>query len=305
MAIAAQSSAGTDVLGTCPPERGVAVQVLGSGGPIADDARASSAYLIWIDGDSQILIDAGGGAFLRFGEAAAKFEELRFIGLSHFHTDHSADLPALLKSGYFSNSKQGFTIAGPGAGGPFPGLNTYLDSLLSHDHGAYRYLAGYLDGSDNLAKISPVEIDPRQTEAVTVYEDVDRKILVDALPVPHGIVPSLAYRIRIDKQVVVFGSDQNGGNPRFTDFAKHASILLMHMPVSEGAEGAARKLQAPPGVIGQIASDANAATLIISHLMKRSLDNLGSNIRTLKTKFAGRIIVADDLDCAVLTTQGK
>ena len=81
-------------------ERGdVAVQVLGSGGPIADDARASAAYLVWVEGSSLALIDAGGGAFLRFGEAGARFEALDFIGLSHFHTDHSADFPALLKSG--------------------------------------------------------------------------------------------------------------------------------------------------------------------------------------------------------------
>ena len=66
----------------CPPASGVAVQVLGSGGPIADDGRASSAYLIWVDGKSRVLIDAGGGAFLRFAEAEADFRDLDFIGLS-------------------------------------------------------------------------------------------------------------------------------------------------------------------------------------------------------------------------------
>jgi len=35
---------------TCTEHDGVAVQVLGSGGPIADDARASSGYLVWVDG---------------------------------------------------------------------------------------------------------------------------------------------------------------------------------------------------------------------------------------------------------------
>ena len=72
---------------------GVAVQVLGSGGPIADDARASAAYLVWIDGLSRALVDFGGGAFLRFGEAGGEFDALDFVGISHFHADHSADLP--------------------------------------------------------------------------------------------------------------------------------------------------------------------------------------------------------------------
>ena len=79
----------------CPPAEGVALQVLGSGGPIADDARASTAYVVWIDGASRALIDMGSGSFLRFGQAGASFGELDFVGLSHFHTDHSADFPAL------------------------------------------------------------------------------------------------------------------------------------------------------------------------------------------------------------------
>ncbi|MDE5035969.1 hypothetical protein NAI71_12475, partial [Francisella tularensis subsp. holarctica] len=37
------------------------VQLLGSGGPITDDARAYAGELIWFNGKSKILIDAGGG----------------------------------------------------------------------------------------------------------------------------------------------------------------------------------------------------------------------------------------------------
>ena len=77
----------------CPALEGVAVQVLGSGGPIADDDRASTGYIVWVDGQSRVLIDAGGGTFLRFGEAGANFAQLDLVGLSHFHTDHSADFP--------------------------------------------------------------------------------------------------------------------------------------------------------------------------------------------------------------------
>ncbi|MEO1204683.1 MAG: MBL fold metallo-hydrolase, partial [Pseudomonadota bacterium] len=54
---------------SCPPADGVAVQVLGSGGPIADDDRASSGYLVWVDGKARAMIDAGNGSLLRFAEA--------------------------------------------------------------------------------------------------------------------------------------------------------------------------------------------------------------------------------------------
>ena len=45
----------------------VAVQILGSGGPGVNRDRASSSYLLWIDAQARILVDIGGGAFLRFG----------------------------------------------------------------------------------------------------------------------------------------------------------------------------------------------------------------------------------------------
>jgi len=40
----------------------VTVQILGSGGPVVSKDRASSSYLLWIDGRSRMLVDMGGGA---------------------------------------------------------------------------------------------------------------------------------------------------------------------------------------------------------------------------------------------------
>jgi len=48
---------------------GLAVQVLGSGGPELQDKRASTSYLIWDHSAAHVLIDAGGGSALRFGES--------------------------------------------------------------------------------------------------------------------------------------------------------------------------------------------------------------------------------------------
>src|SRR5579862_10028706 len=75
---------------TCS-KHGVQVQVLGSGGPELEDKRASSSYLVWKDDRPRILIDAGGGSALRFGQSGAHVAELDAILFTHLHIDHSAD----------------------------------------------------------------------------------------------------------------------------------------------------------------------------------------------------------------------
>ncbi len=41
---------------------GVSVQILGSGGPFGV-GRAAAGYIVWINGVSRIMVDAGGGTF--------------------------------------------------------------------------------------------------------------------------------------------------------------------------------------------------------------------------------------------------
>ncbi len=285
----------------CPLNPGITLQVLGSGGPVADDGRASVGYLLWIDGRSRVLIDAGGGVFLRFGEARASFADLEFIGLSHFHTDHSADFPAILKSGYFSSRSRPLSVAGPDGDGVFPGLQSFLSRTLDKNSGAFAYLSGYLGGTGGLAKLEPIEV--TGTRAVRVFEQsVDgRDVVIDAMHVPHGIVPTLAFRVMIDDQVAVFASDQNGSNADFVEFAGDADVLVMHMAVPQDAGGAAAKLHALPNRVGEIAASADVGQLVLSHFMARSLRDLAGNVDHVRKSYAGQIVIAEDLGCIALS----
>jgi ribonuclease BN (tRNA processing enzyme) len=279
----------------CPPAEGTALQVLGSGGPIADDGRASSSYIVWVDGKSRVLIDAGGGSFLRFGEAGGSLNDLEFVGLSHFHADHSADFVALLKSGNFANRDRPLTVAGPSGASRFPGLDDFLSANLDSETGAFKYLSGYLDGSGGLAQLSAIEI-ATDTSSKDLLPD-NETLAVYAQHVPHGIVPALGFRIEAEGQSLVFSSDQNGSDPAFAEFASDASLLVMHMPIPENAGDGARQLHAVPSRIGEIANDADADRLLLSHFMARSLDNLDDNLAFVRGKFDGQLLIAEDLYC--------
>lgn len=281
----------------CKQSDKVLLQVLGSGGPIADDGRSSTGYLVWINQHSRFLIDTGGGTFLRFGEAGARFEDLSLIAISHFHTDHSSDLAAILKSGYFSNRTTSLKISGPGGAGDYPTLDQFLGRLLGSESGAYAYLSGYLDGGDGPVKLEPIVVDPMLQHSSRVYTDPENELEVSAIGVPHGPVPALAYRIRIGQKSLVFSGDQNGNSEKFLEFAQGADILVMHMPVPEGVSGVGRNLHAPPGVIGSIAAKTGAGKLILSHFMARSLADLSSNLDEIRFRYKGPIITAYDLEC--------
>lgn len=51
--------------------QGIQLQILGSGGPEVGDQRASSSYLVWLDGKARVLINVGGGSSVNFERSGA------------------------------------------------------------------------------------------------------------------------------------------------------------------------------------------------------------------------------------------
>ena len=129
----------------CAPEP-VAVQILGSGGPVVNPDRASSAYLLWVNNQARVLVDMGGGAFHRFGQAQARLSDLALMAISHLHPDHVSDLPALL---WLSNQtrQEPLPIAGPSGNDAVPGFPTFLSRLFDQKSGAFQVLGGTLGGT--------------------------------------------------------------------------------------------------------------------------------------------------------------
>ncbi|AVI67709.1 MBL fold metallo-hydrolase [Shewanella sp. WE21] len=276
-----------------PLDKEFTLQILGSGGPISDDLRSSSAEVIWWKGRSKIMIDAGGGAYLRFGQSTAKLEDLDFLGITHFHTDHVADLPALLKGGYFFNRIDPLDIAGPEAGSAFPSLSGYMDALFNSKDGAYAYLNGLYDGSDGLFPVTITDVPYQTTVRTKVYQQDG--LTIYALGIPHGDVPCLAYRIESEKGVIVISADQNGSNPAFIDFAKSADILMMPMAVHESADEVSAFMHGKPSIIGQIAAQVNPKLLVLNHWMGVSLKHQSESMKIIQELYHGKVIASRDL----------
>src|SRR5271154_2562410 len=213
----------------------VAVQVLGSGAPGFVKDRANTSYLLWVGNQARILVDAGGGAYVRFGQAQAKFSDLSMILVSHLHPDHSSDLPGVLWSGRNARNDT-LPIVGPSGNEAAPAFNDFLMRLFDPKSGSWEVLSSVVAPGPGV-KLDPHVVDVTKQEPTTVY---DRDgIKVTAMGIPHGNLPTLAYRVETQGVTVVYSSDQNGTNPRFPDFAKGTDILVMHLAIGGRADALA------------------------------------------------------------------
>ena len=265
----------------------VTVQVLGSGGPQIKAERASASYLLWVDDKAKVLVDMGGGAFFRFGQAQAKFTDLAMMGVSHLHPDHISDLPALLWGGRMTR-KEPLPIVGPSGNDVAPAFPAFLARLFDAKSGAFQVLGSTVADSPEF-HLQVTTADVTKGEAATVFEHDG--LTVTAFGIPHANLPTLAYRVQTRGLSVVFSSDQNGTNPRFVDFAKGANVLIMHMAI---AAGATSPLHAAPAVVGRIAQDAGVGRLIVSHIGQFDLD---AALADVKKAYTGPLTIGADLQC--------
>jgi len=274
---------------------GVAVQVLGSGGPELQDKRASSSYLVWEDGRARALVDAGGGSALRFGESGAQMSQLDVLLFTHFHVDHSADFPALIKSSWFEDRTRPLPIYGPVGNDFMPSTTEFVNDFFGEKRGAYRYLSELLvPGEKSSYKILPHNV-VGSTKPTAVFRSGD--LAVSAVRVVHGQVPALAWRIELGNKVIVFSGDTNGEDGGLTQLATNADLFIAHNAVPEDAAGIERSLHMPPSIIGQIAGNAHVRHLVLSHRMLRTLGTENQTQSEIKKRFSGPVEFANDLDC--------
>lgn len=273
---------------------GVWLQVLGSGGPEITDKRASSAYLVWQDGRARILVDMGPGSMLRYEQSGARVEDLDVVLLTHLHVDHSADLPALIKASFFTDRARDLPIYGPTGNALMPDTAAFVRALFAQPAGAYRYLGAYLTG-DEAFRLLPHNVSAEGTAVQPVVEGQGYK--VTAVPVHHGPIPALAWRVDIAGRALAFSGDMNGDNRTLPKLAAGVDVLVAHHAIPQDAEGVARKLHMPPSVIGEIAAEARVKRLVLSHRMARTLGREAESKREIRKRYAGPVAFADDGQC--------
>ncbi len=254
-------------------DEGVWIQVLRSGAVRYVETSVASSYLVWVDNQAKLLVDAGQGSAVRFDEADASIDDLDAIAITHLDRENTSDLWAFLRS---SSEDKRLTLMGP----------------FAEDEAFLEYFAG-LELASQTPTVHSISAEGRRRWARYGNET----LRAAAIPVDHGEERGLAWRITIGEQSITFTGDFSNQKDVMAEFAQGSDALVANLGVPETARGASRNASARPSQIGHIAAEADVRMLILgargAHTRGRELQTL----QAIEAGYTGPVMLAEDLEC--------
>ena len=281
------------------PAGSLGLVVLGSGGPGAT-GRAGASYLVLIDGEPRILVDAGPGAFVRVGESDLSLAAVDTVLLTHLHVDHAGGLAALFKARAVSGIDAArFSVWGPAGTGEhptgayFPATSQFIE-LLFGKRGAFAYLADFA---------APVTIDAHDlaiplkgaTAPQVIFAADD--VVIRAVAGHHFDAPAVIYRIEHAGKAVTFSGDIDAkGLAALRTLAKGSDLLVFNSVVRDppGSRAILYELHTPPQAIGEVARGAGVGQLLLSHLSPAVDSHRDEVLESIRKNYAGPVNFASD-----------
>ncbi|WP_231990516.1 MBL fold metallo-hydrolase [Neisseria zoodegmatis] len=282
---------------------GLDVVVLGSGGPELSDKRASTGYLVRENGKARFIIDFGAGSSLNFERAGGDIKDLEALLFTHFHVDHSNDLPALVKASYFSERNRDLPVYGPTGNHAIPTTPLFVERQFG-EKGVYPYLSDFLTGEAAFAlKPIAVNADKKQPK---LFETKLGGFTLKAIPVEHGLLPSLGWRIEKNGCSVTMSGDTSNIGKTLDVLAKNTDVFIAHNAVPETArDKIALKLHMTPSEIGRIAQTTGSRSVVLSHFMRRTENVKPATSAAIRKTYQGKLAFAQDCDIYSLKTGMK
>lgn len=211
--------------------------ILGSGTAIPVPDRYPAAYALELP-QGLALVDCGPGALRRLAQAGHGIERLRAVMLTHYHTDHCADLAALL----FALRSPTYEGRPPLAIHGAPGLVRLVEKLTE----AWPWLQprGY--------ELALHEVTPGRFDLLGAQ--------VDAVPIRHT-AQSLGYRVAADGGAIAFSGDADECD-ELVDVARDTDVFVCEAATPDG-----QKLDGhlTPALAAGYAARAGCRQLVLTH----------------------------------------
>ncbi len=282
---------------TKPWATGTRLVLLGTmAGPVMHPARAMSSQVVFVNGRGH-LVDCGYGAMGRMTEMGMRLSELSQVYVTHHHSDHTADYPALLNLAWIIGIQGQLGIQGP------PPMHRVHAAALA------------VFEEDSQIRINATKREPiaksfavrEIREAGGVYQDSSVKVTA-ALADHAPFEIALAYRFDTPERSIVISGDTSPSD-KVAALAKGADVLVHEAMYVPGIDRMlAKRPYVPPTLknfllkghtsaedAGRIATKAGVRTLVLSHLLPGDEPVEDSVwISEAAKHFGGEIIVGKD-----------
>ena len=195
---------------------GLRVVVCGSASPLGNDPTRAQACIAVLTPDHFYVFDAGAGSASRIGQARLPTGRLNGVLLTHFHSDHIADLPGINLVRWVNGAKNSLNVYGPEG----------VEEVISGFNAAYALDRGYRithHGEELLPRhVGPMT--PVAFRSGTVVSDGD--LTIQVFSVDHSpIHPAVGYRVDYKGRSVVISGDTIAVDTLFTA-AKDADLVF-------------------------------------------------------------------------------
>jgi ribonuclease BN (tRNA processing enzyme) len=264
------------------------------GGPRVSPNRSNPANVLMID-DAAYVIDCGIGVTRQLAAAKISLNALRYIFLSHHHSDHILEYGNLFYTAWASG------LAGPvHAFGP-PGIEEMTRDYFRLNH---------IDIETRMA-----DEGRRDPKALLIAKDVGQdgvviendQVRVTAFQTPHPPMTDLAYKFETSKGTVVISGD-TAFNPKLAEFAKGADVLVHEVIDDKGVDGLVAQVPNADTLkkhlidshttiadVGRIAALADVKTLVLTHFVAGDQNSDEQWSAGVREHFKGKILVGRDL----------
>ncbi|HEX5889407.1 MAG TPA: MBL fold metallo-hydrolase [Pyrinomonadaceae bacterium] len=268
------------------------------GGPSVGKAGRSNPATLVLINDVPYLVDCGYGASRQLVSAGVALNRLRYIFISHHHSDHNLEFGSLLYNGWITGNPTRVDAYGP------PGL-----TKMSRD------FFNYLNFDIDTRIVDEGRPDPRKLLTVHEFSKpgtvlVNDDVKVSTCLVRHPpITQAYAYRFDAhDRSVVISGDTAYA--PELIEFAKGADVLVHEVMYLPGVEALVKRLpnaqrlrehllasHTLPEDVGKIAAQAGVKTLVLSHFVPGDDPTITDEqwSEGARKHFNGRIVVGKDL----------
>jgi ribonuclease BN (tRNA processing enzyme) len=286
-------------LGAGQDKKGTRLILLGTkGGPQVGESGRSNCSTVLLINDVPYVVDCGYGTSRQLIAARVPLNRLRYIFITHHHSDHNLEYGPLLYNAWVTGLPVRVDAYGP------PGLDK-----MSQDF--FHYMKFDID----TRIVDEGRPDPRGLVSVHEFDKpgevlVNNDVKVRACLVRHPpIKQAYAYRFDASDRAVVISGD-TAYAPELAEFAKGAEVLVhevMYLPRVEALIGRlpnAIRLRehllaahTVPEDVGRVAAQAGVKTLVLSHFVPGDDPSITDEqwAHDVRKHFKGKIIVGKDL----------